>query len=61
MSLLTAGSLLTSIGFTISLSIADLAFDPERPNSVNLGILGASVISAALGFLLTWQVSPGRR
>nr|WP_282576461.1 Na+/H+ antiporter NhaA [Sinorhizobium meliloti] len=61
MSLLTKGSLLTGIGFTISLFIADLAFDPELLNSAKLGIFGASVISAALGFLLTWQVSPDRR
>jgi len=53
--LLTAGGLLTGIGFTMALFIADLAFGAELLNSVKLGILGASVISAALGLLvLTW-------
>ncbi|MGO4625132.1 Na+/H+ antiporter NhaA [Ensifer sp. 2YAB10] len=61
-SLLAAGSLLTGIGFTMALFIAELAFEPELLNSVKLGVLGASVISAALGLLaLTWLTSPGRR
>ncbi len=61
-SLLAAGSLLTGIGFTMALFIAELAFEPALLNSVKLGVLGASVISAALGFLaLTWLTSPGRR
>jgi NhaA family Na+:H+ antiporter len=61
-SLLAAGSLLTGIGFTMALFIAELAFEPELLNSVKLGVLGASVISAALGFVaLTWLTSPGRR
>lgn len=61
-SLLAAGSLLTGIGFTMALFIAELAFEPALLNSVKLGVLGASVISAALGLLaLTWPTSPGRR
>ncbi|WP_373414748.1 Na+/H+ antiporter NhaA [Ensifer aridi] len=61
-SLLAAGSLLTGIGFTMALFIAELAFQPELLNSVKFGVLGASVISAALGFVaLTWLTSPGRR
>lgn len=61
-SLLAAGSLLAGIGFTMALFIADLAFEPELLNSVKLGVLGASVISAALGLLaLTLLTSPGRR
>jgi Na+:H+ antiporter, NhaA family len=60
--LLGAGSLLTGIGFTMALFIADLAFEPELLNSVKLGVLGASVISASAGFLmLTWLTSTGRR
>ncbi len=58
--LLAGGSLLTGIGFTMALFIADLAFDDEALNAVKLGILGASVVSAALGFLvLTWLTRPG--
>ncbi|MCG5480732.1 MAG: Na+/H+ antiporter NhaA [Ensifer alkalisoli] len=61
-SLLAAGSLLTGIGFTMALFIAELAFELELLNSVKLGVLGASVVSAALGLLaLTWLTSPGRR
>ncbi|WP_081160631.1 Na+/H+ antiporter NhaA [Ensifer aridi] len=61
-SLLAAGSLLTGIGFTMALFIAELAFEPQLLNSVKLGVLGASVISATLGLLaLTWLTSPGRR
>lgn len=61
-SLLAAGSLLAGIGFTMALFIADLAFEPELLNSVKLGVLGASVVSAALGLLaLTLLTSPGRR
>ena len=50
-SLLAAGSLLTGIGFTMALFIAELAFDPGLLNSAKLGILAASVVSAAIGFL----------
>ncbi len=61
-SLLVTGSLLTGIGFTMALFIADLAFEPKLLDSVKLGVLGASAISAAIGFLaLTWLTSPRRR
>ncbi len=61
-SLLAAGSLLTGIGFTMALFIAELAFEPELLIPVKLGVLGASVISAALGFMaLTLLTSPNRR
>jgi Na+:H+ antiporter, NhaA family len=50
--LLAAGSVLTGIGFTMALFIADLAFAPEILSSVKLGVLAASLISAALGFLI---------
>jgi Na+:H+ antiporter, NhaA family len=60
--LLTAGALLTGIGFTMALFIAELAFDAALLNSVKLGVLGASVVSAAAGFLmLAWLTSPRRR
>lgn len=61
-SILAAGSLLTGIGFTMALFIAEFAFDPALLGSVKLGVLGASVISAAGGFMaLAWLTSPGRR
>jgi NhaA family Na+:H+ antiporter len=60
-SLLGAGSLLTGIGFTMALFIAELAFDAVPLESVKLGVMGASVVSAALGFLaLVWLTSPSR-
>lgn len=59
--LLAAGGLLTGIGFTMALFIADLAFGVELQNAVKLGILGASVTSAALGLvMLSWLTSTGR-
>ncbi|MEQ1954995.1 Na+/H+ antiporter NhaA [Mesorhizobium sp. CN2-181] len=54
-SLLVGGSLLTGIGFTMALFIAELAFEPSLLTSAKLGILAASVASAAAGFLaLAW-------
>lgn len=50
-SLLVAGSLLTGIGFTMALFIADLAFPASLLNSAKLGILVASVISGTTGLL----------
>jgi NhaA family Na+:H+ antiporter len=53
--LLAAGSVLTGIGFTMALFIADLAMGDDLLNPVKLGILGASVGSAVLGLLmLSW-------
>jgi Na+:H+ antiporter, NhaA family len=61
-SLLTAGSLLTGIGFTMALFIAELAFEPALLDSVKLGVMGASVISAVAGFLaLVWLTSSRRQ
>lgn len=60
-SLLAGGSLLTGIGFTMALFIAELAFEPALLGSAKLGVMGASVFSAAAGFLaLTWLTSPRR-
>ncbi|HSS66550.1 MAG TPA: Na+/H+ antiporter NhaA [Gammaproteobacteria bacterium] len=53
--LLAAGSLLTGIGFTMSLFIAGLAYAPAMLSTAKIGILTASAISAASGLLmLTW-------
>jgi NhaA family Na+:H+ antiporter len=53
--LLAAGSLLTGIGFTMSLFIAGLTFDPGMLGAVKIGILIGSAVSAAAGLLmLTW-------
>ena len=44
---------LTGIGFTMSLFIGSLAFDgAEMMNSVRLGVLCGSVVSATLGFIV---------
>lgn len=60
--LLAAGGLLTGIGFTMALFIAELAFDSALLNSVKLGVMVASVISAAAGFLaLIWLTSSRRQ
>ncbi len=60
-SVLAAGGLLTGIGFTMALFIAELAFDAKLLNSAKLGILGASVGSATCGLLaLAWLTSPAR-
>jgi NhaA family Na+:H+ antiporter len=59
--LLAAGALLTGIGFTMALFIAELALGTELLDSFKLGVLGASAISAVLGILmLIWQTSTGR-
>jgi NhaA family Na+:H+ antiporter len=53
--LLIAGSLLTGIGFTMALFIAEAAFHTDLLNAAKLGILSASAISAVAGMAaLTW-------
>jgi NhaA family Na+:H+ antiporter len=60
--LLAAGSLLTGIGFTMALFIAELSFNADLLNSVKLGVLAASATSAVLGLLiLTWLTSAATR
>jgi NhaA family Na+:H+ antiporter len=60
-SLVAAGSLLTGIGFTMALFIAELAFDAAHLDSVKLGVMGASVVAGAAGLLaLAWLTSPRR-
>jgi NhaA family Na+:H+ antiporter len=53
--LIAAGGLLTGIGFTMALFIADLAFGQDLLSAAKLGILSASVLSAIAGTLgLAW-------
>ncbi len=57
-SVLAAGGLLTGIGFTMALFIAELAFGTSLVNSAKLGILGSSVVSGTAGLLaLIWLTS----
>lgn len=50
--LVVAGSFLTGIGFTMSLFIAGLAFEPAMLNAVKLGILVGSTLAAIAGTLM---------
>lgn len=60
--MLAGGGLLAGIGFTMSLFIADLAFQDKLLQAAKLGILAASVISAAGGLLLlAWLDRSGAR
>lgn len=46
-------SLLAGIGFTMSLFIGTLAFDaPEQAAQVRIGVLGGSLVSALVGYLV---------
>jgi NhaA family Na+:H+ antiporter len=61
-SMLAGGALLTGIGFTMALFIAELGFNSALLNSAKLGILGASVVSALCGLLvLGWLTSANGR
>ncbi|NWG45144.1 MAG: Na+/H+ antiporter NhaA [Alphaproteobacteria bacterium] len=52
---LAAGAFLTGIGFTMSLFIAGLAYTPAMLDAAKLGVLGGSVVSAAIGIsALVW-------
>jgi Na+:H+ antiporter, NhaA family len=50
--LLAAGSLLTGIGFTMSLFIAGQAYAPAMLDAAKIGILAGSVISGSAGLLM---------
>lgn len=53
--MLAGGGLLAGIGFTMALFIADLAFPASTIDAAKLGILTASVVSAAAGLaVLAW-------
>lgn len=55
---LAAGSLLTGIGFTMSLFIAGLAFEPALLDTAKIGILLASIVAGVSGSLvLRWLTS----
>ena len=60
-SLLAAGSLLTGIGFTMSLFIAGLAYAPALLDAAKIGILTASVVSAAAGLLMMIWLTSSKR
>jgi NhaA family Na+:H+ antiporter len=49
---LAAGGLLTGIGFTMALFIAQLAFSAAHLNAAKLGIFGASVVSGISGLVV---------
>jgi Na+:H+ antiporter, NhaA family len=59
--LLAAGSLLTGIGFTMAIFIADLAFDASLLHSAKLGILMASIVSGGAGLLVLAVLTSGTR
>ena len=50
--LLAAGSLLTGIGFTMSLFIAGQAYTPAMLTAAKIGILAGSVVAASAGLLM---------
>ncbi len=57
---LPGASSLAGIGFTVSLFIADLAFDdPRLRDEAKVGVLIASVLAALLGVALLRRVAPG--
>jgi len=58
--ILTGGSLLAGIGFTMALFIANLAFSSELLDSAKLGIFLASILSAVAGMTVLIWSSPGR-
>jgi NhaA family Na+:H+ antiporter len=61
-SVLAAGSLLTGIGFTMSLFIAGLAFDQATLRAAKIGIFVASLVSGAAGLaLLAWLTTESPR
>ena len=53
-SVLAAGSVLTGIGFTMSLFIAGLAFAPAMLAAAKTGILAASLVAGVCGVLALW-------
>jgi NhaA family Na+:H+ antiporter len=54
-------SLLCGIGFTMSLFIGALAFDdPALAAAVKVGVLGGSVLSAVMGYLLFLAAAPNK-
>ena len=60
-STLAAASLLTGIGFTMSIFIAGLAFDSATEAAAKVGILIAAAVSASVGLLLLLLLSLRRK
>jgi Na+:H+ antiporter, NhaA family len=52
--------MLAGIGFTMALFIADLAFQGTLLQAAKLGILAASLVSAAVGLALLAWLGRGR-
>jgi Na+/H+ antiporter NhaA len=48
---LVGAAAVAGIGFTVSLFVADLSFEGRRLEEAKIGILGASILAAALGWL----------
>ena len=59
-SMVLVGSVLTGIGFTMSIFIADLAFDSATAAAAKVGILTGAAISGSVGLLLLFLLSSGR-
>ena len=59
--LLGGGALLTGIGFTMSLLIAELALAPAQVDSAKTGVLCASLLSAACGTAVLAWITSGRQ
>jgi NhaA family Na+:H+ antiporter len=57
--LIAAGSVLTGIGFTMSLFIAGLAFPSSSLAAATIGILIAALVSASAGILILMYVTSG--
>lgn len=59
--ILFAGSVLTGIGFTMSLFIAGLAYSPAMLGPAKIGVLCGSLAAGVVGLsLLAWLTRPGR-
>ena len=52
-----AGAFLTGIGFTMSLFIAGLAFEPAMLNAAKLGIFAGSALAAVIGGLTLFRLT----
>ncbi len=59
--MIAAASVVTGIGFTMSIFIAGLAFDSATLDAAKVGILGASVLSGSAGLVLLFSLTRRRR
>jgi NhaA family Na+:H+ antiporter len=59
--LITGGALLTGIGFTMSLLIAELALAHDQLDSAKLGILCASLLAAVSGLAVLARLTSGHQ